>query len=77
MIIDLHRNHSGFTGDIAPNHQHYTEFPQRVRKAQYTGRDESGQSHGQNNIKKAIPGIRPKGRGHFQRTSPDGSKRIL
>jgi len=77
MVVDLHRDHAGLVGNVAADHQHYTEFTDGMREPEDRRGYETGTGQRQDHAEKSVPGIGAQGRGHFQWAGADGRERVL
>ena len=77
VVIDLHRYHAGFVGDVAAHHQHHAKLAHRVRKAHHGGGQITRLGQWQHDAEKCVKWRSPQRGGNFQRPLADGFKRIL
>ncbi|MNE14427.1 hypothetical protein D3C80_1073070 [compost metagenome] len=77
MVVDLHRDHAGFIGNVAADHQHDAELTDGVGEAENGRRDESGAGQRQGHAEESVPGIGAQRCGHFQRSGAYRGKSIL
>ena len=77
VIVDLHRHHAGFVGNVAADHQHHAELTHGVCEAEDGSGDKTRAGEWQDHAEKRIPRIGAQGCRHFQRPSADGGKGIL
>lgn len=77
LFIDRDRDHLGHARNIATDHEHDAEFPQRVGKTEHDCRYKAPCRHWRNDGDKSIERGGAQRRGGFQRCAADRLERAL